>query len=216
MSDALNLVWLVAAILVSVLIIVVAFRLSRPLAGLLGQALKTSSVTASQTLLLARLLMLGIGLVISQAILRWPLALLLAADRSQPQIDSEVASTALAAVLVLLVWMYEAARPIVQAATLQAIDAAVPTTGEVLVAEPTRTASLVSTPVASPTSALTVVAPLFGRPPADDATEVAGQAAEATVVAQRPEEPTVMTRRPQDQDTLVASPQDDKTLRRDP
>jgi hypothetical protein len=213
MSDALNLVWLVAAILASVLVIVVAFRLSRPLAGLLRQALKTSSVTASQTLLFARLLMLGIALLLSQAMLRWPLALVLASDRSQPQIDSEVAAAALAAVLVLLVWMYETARPMVQAATLQAIDAAVPTTGEVLVAEPTRTAS-----VQSPTSALTVVAPLFARPPVGDATEVAGQGVEATVVAQRPVEPTVLTRRPRDQDTVIASPQDDgsNTLRRDP
>jgi hypothetical protein len=65
---------------------------------------------------------------------------------------------------------------------------------------------------------MTVVAPLFARPPADDATEVAGQAVEATVVAQRLEEPTVVTRPPRDQDTVIASLQDDgsKTLRRDP
>ncbi len=225
MSDALNLVWLLAAILVSVLVIVVALRLSRPLAERMGRSLQASSITASQTLLLSRLVMIGLALIISQAMLRWPIALVLGGDRSWVPIDAGIAAVALACVLVLLVWMYQTARPMVQAVTLRAIDAAIPTTGEALVAEPTRTsASVVSEPRPSRggvgTDAVTVVAPLFARPPSDDATVVAGHAADATVVAERMTEnpdATVVASRAEEQPTIVASPIDDKTLRvRDP
>src|SRR5579871_1760289 len=144
MSDALNLAWLVASILVSLAIIVLAVRLSRPLAELFGQSLKSTSITPSQTLLLARLLLIGLALIVAQALLRWPLALLLGRDGSALQVDAGIAAAALAGVLALLVWMYQTARPMLQAVTLRAIDAAIPTTGEALVAEPTRTGSSIA------------------------------------------------------------------------
>jgi hypothetical protein len=243
MSDAMNLVWLAAAILVSVLVIVMALRLSRPLAALIGQSLAASSITPSQTLLLARLVMIGLALIASQAILRWPIALVLGGDRSALPIDAGIAAAALACVLVLLVWSYQTARPMVQAVTLRAIDAAIPTTGEALVAEPTRTSAPVVSPPPSAGDAVTVVAPLFARPSVDAPTLVAGHASDATVVARRADERTVDTRRasdatvdtrrasdptvdtrremeatvvarrPEDQDTVVAPRPDDPTLR---
>jgi hypothetical protein len=234
MSEAMRIVWLVAAILVSTVVIVAAFRLSRPLADLLGRGLKASSITASQTLLLARLLLLGLAVIISQALLRGPIALVFGGgDRSAAPIESGIAAAALGGVLVLLVWAYQTARPMVQAMTLRAIDAAIPTTGQAVAAEPTRTsASVISGPVPSATDAVTIVAPLFARPPATDPTIVAGRAADATVVAGRTsdatvvaghaseatpvatgEDATAVSHRSEAQQTIVGSLADEKTLR---
>jgi hypothetical protein len=196
MSDALNLVWLAAAVVAAILVMVLALRLSRTLAELIGQGhgLKAASITPSQTLLLARLAMVGLALVAAQALLRWPLALVLGRDGAALQVDAGIAAVALAGVLTLLVWVYQTARPMLHAVTLRAIDAAIPTTGEALVVEPTRTsASMVRDPIPSSTDAVTVVAPLFAQPLAGEAgaTLVAGRASDATVRAEPDADPTV-------------------------
>lgn len=210
-SDVATLVWLLAAVLLSILVIVLTLQLSGPLAGALGRGLGSSSITPSQTRQLARLLLFGLALVITQAILRHPVALLLGGDASAVSVESAIAAAALAVVLVTLVWVYQTARPMVQAATLRAIDVAVPTTGAALVAEPTRTSvSVVSSgPTPAPTDAVTVVAPLF----VTSRGAVAGQTDEATVVAAPNSETTVIAHRDTDADaTIVAHEPDDPTL----
>jgi hypothetical protein len=137
--------WLVAAVAISIALLVLLPRLTRPLSvalwrqvGAAGSPL-APSVTPSQTLLLARLLLLGLGLVVTQAILRRPLALLIGGDRSAAPVEAAIAAFALAVILAMLVWMYRTGRPVVQTITLRAIDAAIPTLGAVAEAEPTRT-----------------------------------------------------------------------------
>jgi hypothetical protein len=218
-----TIVWLVAAIVTSVLLIALALQLSAPLANAILHRLSADSITSSQALLLARLLMIGLALVATQSILRRPVALLIGGSgRSATPIEAGIAAAALAAVLALLVWMYETARPMVQAATLRAIDAAIPTTGTALVAEPTRTSmSVVSGPVPSATDAVTIVAPLFptvrangsGVANADDATEIATQQGQATVLSGDEVDATQVSRPASDQPTVVSTRPDDHTLR---
>jgi hypothetical protein len=200
-GDVSTLVWLVLAVVLSVLVIVLTLQLSSPLAGELGRGLGSSSITPSQTRLLARLLLFGLALVTTQAILRRPIALILGGDASAVSIESGIAAAVLAVVLVTLVWVYQTARPMVQVATLRAIDAAVPTTGAALAAEPTRTSvSVVSSePIPAPTDAVTVVAPLF----LTDATIVTHREAEATVVATRPEPEATIVARPEPDDPTL-------------
>src|SRR5215471_14547212 len=180
-NDLTHLAWLLAAIVISILVIALALRLSRPLANAIGQRVSASAITPSQARLLARLVLCGIALVTTQAILRRPVALVLGGDRSQAPIEAGIAAGALAAVLLLLVLVYQTARPMVQALTLQVIDAAVPTVGSAPETEPTRTSvSVVRTPTPQPTEALTVVAPLVL--PARDA--------DATIPRSRDSDPT--------------------------
>jgi hypothetical protein len=213
-SDLATFVWLLSALVLSVLLIALTSRLSRPLAAELGRGLG-SSITPSQTLLLARLLMIGLALVATQAMLRHPVALILGGDSSAVSIESGIAAAALAVLLVLLVWVYQTARPMVQTVTLRAIDAAIPTTGTALVAEPTRTSASVvsSSPVPAPTDAVTVVAPLFARSTIEATTVIASRDADATVDTRRDADATVVAKRTDDQATIVASPADDPTLR---
>lgn len=203
-SQLATIVWLLAAIVVSVLVIALTLQLSNPLARAILKTVSADSITVSQERLLARLLLVGLALVATQSILRRPIAILLGGDRSAIPIEAGIAAAALAVVLALLVWMYHAARPMVQAATLRAIDAAIPTTGSTLVAEPTRTSmSVVSGPIPAPTDAVTVVAPLFptlrARSSAGDAeaTQLSQHARDqATVVTTRPDEQTLRVQRP--------------------
>jgi len=203
-NDLTHLAWLLAAIVISILVIALALRLSRPLANAIGQRVSASAITPSQARLLARLVLCGIALVTTQAILRRPVALVLGGDRSQAPIEAGIAAGALAAVLLLLVLVYQTARPMVQALTLQVIDAAVPTVGSAPETEPTRTSvSVVRTPIPPPTEALTVVAPLVL--PARDA--------DATVPRSRDGDPTIVARQPKDEATIVRPGADDLTLR---
>jgi hypothetical protein len=213
-NDLTNLAWLLAAIAISTLVTALAMRASRPLAHAIGTRVSPSAVTPSQTRLLARLLMCGVALVATQAILRRPVALVLGGDRSWVPIDAGIAAGALAAVLLLLVLVYQTARPLVQALTLQAIDAAVPTVGAVPDKEPTRTSvSVVREPTPAPTDAVTVVAPLVLPPREADAT-VARPRTDAAVARPRADgQTTLRAGRPDDEPTIVAQAPDDLTLR---
>lgn len=98
------------------------------------------SSTRRRVRLLSRLALFGLAVVFTQAVLRRPVAQLLGGDHSSV-IEAAVAAVALALVFALLIWAYETARPMVQAMTLRAIDAAIPTVGVPPVAEPMRTMS---------------------------------------------------------------------------
>ena len=184
-GDLMTPVWLVVAILLSILVIALTLQLSSPLAAELGRGIGSPRIMTSQTALLARLMVFGLALVTTQAIVRRPIALIVGGDHSATSIESGIAAAALAAVLVTLVWVYQTARPMVQVVTLRAIDAAIPTTGTPLLAEPTRTSvSVVSSgPIPSATDAVTVVAPLFVTAAAEVPTLVSGRVTDATEVA---------------------------------
>jgi hypothetical protein len=203
-NDLTNVAWLLAAIVISILVTVLALHASRPLARAIGQRVSSSAITASQVRLLARLLMCGLALVTTQAILRRPVALVVGGDRTSVPVEAGIAAGTLAAVLLLLVLVYQTARPLVQALTLQAIDAAVPTVGTPPETEPTRTSvSVIRTPIPSPTDAVTVVAPLV-LPRRDP---------DATVARRRDSEPTLVPRRPEGDATIVTPGTDDLTQR---
>jgi hypothetical protein len=142
--------WLFAAVLLSVVLLALVPRLSASMVGALDPRVGGySEVTPSQTQLVSRLLLLGLMVVIAQAILRRPLALVISGEPSAASVEAGIAALALALVLALLMWLYQTARPMVQAFTLRAIDAAIPTVGEPLHSEPTRTTmSVVTAPTA--------------------------------------------------------------------
>lgn len=133
-------VWLIGEVLLSVAILALFPALSRGLAEAIGVLTRGASpVTASQTRLIARLLVVAAMLIAVQAMLRRPLALTLNSDgRAALTVESAVAALALTLVLALGVWLFETARPVVQALTLRTIDAAVPTIGAAPLVEPTR------------------------------------------------------------------------------
>jgi hypothetical protein len=213
-------VWLAIAILISIyLLAIVLPRLSRPLALQLGSRVTTTAVgptvTPSQTLLVAQLVVLGALLVILQAILRRPLALLVGGgERGSGTIEAAIAATVLAVVLAVLVWLYQSARPLMQSVTLRAIDAAIPTVQPAAQHEPTRTVSVVS-PVSQATAGATqrvspdVDEPTLRAPSSDERTLQARPTADA-------ETPTLVTggrERVDPDDTLAVDP--DATVRTD-
>src|SRR5258708_2773661 len=80
--------WLVTGVMLATTILIVLPRLGPGLSTVLLQQTTAAhasvgpSVTPSQTLLLSRLALFSVGVVIAQAIIRRPLALFLAAERS--------------------------------------------------------------------------------------------------------------------------------------
>src|SRR5579864_1259549 len=159
-------VWLVAALAVSL----VALLAVRPFSAAL--ALNVPGVLPSDARLLARLVAFVLALIIAQASLRRPLALLVGGAAINP-VEAAIAAIALAVVLALLVWAYQTAQPLVKSLTLQALDAAIPTVEASPVAEPTHTVSVVGAgSVPSATEAATV------RVTADDAPTIRTPVAE--------------------------------------
>jgi hypothetical protein len=195
-------VWLAIAIFMSVYLLAIALpRLSRPLAVELGSRVASTAagptVTPSQSLLVAQLVVLGALLVIVQAILRRPLALLLGGgERGSGSIEAAIAATVLALVLALLVWLYQSARPLMQSVTLRAIDAAIPTVAPAAQREPTRTVSVVS-PVPEVDAATQRVSPVLDEPTLRAPTSA--------------DEPTLPARPTTDAATLPARPSADAT-----
>jgi hypothetical protein len=180
--------WLVTGVMLATTILVVLPRLAPGLSTALFQqttAARASvgpSVTPSQTLLLSRLVLLSIGVVITQAIVRRPVALLLTAERSASPGEAAVAAVAVAVLLALLVWLYQTGRPIMQSLTLRAIDAAVPTMSAAPLAQPIRTLSPV-TPLSEDALALRGTGP-------PEATVLAGGLKELTIASPQPDELT--------------------------
>lgn len=133
--------WLLGEVVLSVAILALLPVLGRAL----GNAIEVhtrpvASVTRSQTRLIGQLLVLGIVLITVQAMLRRPLALIVNGDgRAALTFESAIAAIALTLVLALGVWLFQTGRPVVQALTLRAIDAAIPTIGTAAANEPTLT-----------------------------------------------------------------------------
>ncbi len=168
-----GLVWLGVALLITVCLLALLPSLSRLLAlGLerLSAALASPDAPSSATfrsaelLVVARLLVLAGELLIVQAVLRRPIAIVLGGDRQVANVESGIAAGALFLILPLLVWTYQTTRPMVQAATLRALDAAIPTIGSAALTEPATRGSHVVVPPSA------VRGPIQG---ADEATAVA-------------------------------------------
>jgi hypothetical protein len=213
-------VWLAAAVLIAACLLALLPRLSRPLATAITS--QTSSVTPSQNRLVAQLIVLGVLLVVVQAILRRPLALLVSGgERTSASFEAAIAATALTLVLALLVWLYQTARPVVQSVTLRAIDAAIPTVEAAPLSEPARTVSVIGSPLeAEPTvrAPSTEAEPTVRVPSteAEPTVRVPSTADEATLRAPALiDGPTLITRaRPPDADATIAR-DPDATLRTD-
>jgi hypothetical protein len=182
--------WLLAAALISVALLTLVPRLAKPLGKHVER--QAPGATPSQSRLVAQLLVLAIILVLVQAILRRPLALVLAQQQPSTTYEEAIAATGLTVILALLVWLYQSGRPLLQSITLRVIDAAIPTVEAAPVAEPTRTT--ISSIVTAPTL----------RAPSD--------ADEPTIRASDAERTVITRRKAMDPDaTLAADP--DATLR---
>jgi hypothetical protein len=180
-----GLVWLGVALLITVCLLALLPTLSRLLAlGLerLSAALASPDAPSSATfksaelLVVARLLVLAGELLIVQAVLRRPIAIVLGGDRQVANVEAGIAAGALFLILPLLVWTYQTTRPMVQAATLRALDAAIPTIGTAALTEPATRGSHVVVPPAA------VRGPIQG---ADEATAVSQRGDDQTAVSAR-------------------------------
>src|SRR5713226_466105 len=209
-----GLVWLGIALAITILLLALLPSLSQLLAaGLarLSAALASPDVPSSATfktaelLVVARLLVLAAELLIVQAVLRRPIALVLGGDRQVATVEAGIAAGALFLIFPLLVWTYQTTRPMVQAATLRALDAAIPTIGSAVLAEPvTRGSHIVAPPsVRQPT------------PLADDATAISSPRDDRTVVAPRDGDKTVVSPpRGEEDQTFVSPPRTDDSRAR--
>jgi hypothetical protein len=123
----LALLWLGLALLLSMcllastrpLVSVVAQALSR----LPGQASRTSAVVRATTRETGWLIVATAYLVLIQAILRHPLVAAFGQSAAPFLVEATFAIFALLVLLVLLGWMYRAARPLVEGAAREALDA---------------------------------------------------------------------------------------------
>jgi len=207
-----GLVWLGVALLITVGLLalvpslsrLVAFGLERLSAALASpDAPSSATYKSAELLVVARLLVLAGELLIVQAVLRRPIAIVLGGNRQVANVEAGIAAGALFLILPLLVWMYQTTRPMVQAATLRALDAAIPTIGTAVLTEPATRGSHVVTPpsaVRGPTAAAQEATTISQR--GDDQTAVSARA------AARRKGPTRIA----DDATEVASHGDDKTL----
>ena len=203
--------WLGLAALLSVCAIVLLARQAEAQAASLGRRLtqlgpaRGPSITPSQTVLLWRLVVVGIELLLAQAVLRRPLALVLGGVRSASLFEAGVAAGALAIVLVGLVWVYQTARPMLYAVVLRTVDVAIPTTGSApqavaLTHEPSRSrGGSVARREADPTvraprpSDATVVSPDHGEETL--ASPHHGEETQVSPSHDRSQDPTIVRRR---------------------
>src|SRR5262245_10338706 len=85
--------WLFGAVLISVVLLALVPRLTAFLVESLSPRIGGySEVTPSQTRLVSRLLLLGLMLVITQAILRRPLALVISGEPSAASVEAGIAA----------------------------------------------------------------------------------------------------------------------------
>jgi hypothetical protein len=145
-------VWFAAAIICALVTLIALPALARPLAAALGR-LPQRTIAASETLLLARLLIVAIELIVLQGMLRRPVALVLI--NSQPiAVEAGIAAGALSLLLILLVWTYQTGRGLLRAVAWTALDA-IPT---VSAPTPGAAAADVRTIAVSPNGGITLPA----------------------------------------------------------
>ena len=130
------LLWLLAGLLVAVWLLAAAPGLARALAGLLyhlevgeGSPGYLTADRDRRTAALARWLVAVGYVLLVQAILRRPFVTTLGVLFEPSTVEAAFGAAALALLLVALYWLHRAARPVIEKATWQALDAIVATSG---------------------------------------------------------------------------------------
>lgn len=194
-------VWLGAAVAITLGLLALMPRLARLLAAGLARladalaapgAPSAAAFNTPQLLVVARLVVLAAEMLIVQAVLRRPIALVLAGDRQAATVEAGIAAGVLTLILPLLVWTYQTTRPMVQVATLRAIDAAIPTIGSTALTE-------------SATLGHRSPAPTLRQPTAGDET-VRTSTGEVTIADARPAASDATVVSPQRRGRETASP----------
>jgi hypothetical protein len=126
--------------------------------------------------------------------------LVLAGDRQAATVEAGIAAAVLTLILPLMVWTYQTTRPMVQVATLRAIDAAIPTIGSAALTEPATIGTRRSP------------APTPRRPATGDET-LRASTGDVTLAAPRPAgDATIVSPHRMDDETVVSPHVDDKTV----
>jgi hypothetical protein len=139
--------WLAAALILAGCGSIVLSRLADPLALALAPRLVRlgehvgPSITPSEALFLQRVGIVVVQVLVAQAVLRRPVALVLGGQREAASLEAGIAAVALALVLVALAWAYVTGRPMLYSAVLRLLDSALPTVGsDAAISEPDVTA----------------------------------------------------------------------------
>jgi len=193
-------VWLAAALVVAVWLLAVAPALARALAGVLAhldvrRGALAAAPAAGAVGSPARWLVAAGYVVLASATLRRPLVVVLGARLDPASVEAVFAASALTLLLLVLLWLHQSARPLVESAVWHALDALVATSGSE--PSPGQTATIQAPAVeatrpagALPESAATRLAPTAGdargeatvpaSAPPTEAAEPAATAAEET------------------------------------
>jgi hypothetical protein len=152
------LLWLGLALLVSVCLLAptrpLASVIAQALTRLPGQARQQSAVLRATTRETAWLIVAAAYLVLVQAILRHPVVAAFGQSAAPFLVEATFAIFALLVLLVLLGWIYRAARPLVEGAAREALDATFVTVAAAVVAPPSvTTTSTVFAPIVPPAPA---------------------------------------------------------------
>src|SRR5579883_2187958 len=130
------LAWLIAAVLISAWLVASGPALARGTAQLLGRLVSLDGgsdsrpgVTRVGTSVAAGWIAALIDVVLIQAVLRQPVVAVFGTLTDPLTVDAAFAAGTLILLIVLLIWLHRTTRPLVEAATWQALDAIIATSG---------------------------------------------------------------------------------------
>lgn len=128
--------WLAGAVLLGIWLLALVPSLATRIAGLVdglqlapAPAMDERPDTSVAATVAARWLIAVGEVVLIQAMLRRPLVAFLGVVADPTTVDATFAATTLILLLLILIWLHRSARPLVEAATWQALDTLIPTTG---------------------------------------------------------------------------------------
>lgn len=124
--------WLVAGIGLSIWLLALAPSLASAIAHELARLETREAVVKGQRAAIgavARLIVAVLDVAIIQGILRRPVVWVLGVAATPSTIDATFAASTLTLLILILIWLHQSARPLVESVAWQALDAIVPTTG---------------------------------------------------------------------------------------
>lgn len=128
--------WLAGGLLVSAWLLVMGPGLVAGLAHLLDQLIASDGSTVARqtavragTGVAARWIVAVVEVVLIQAVLRRPVVAVAGTLADPSTVDAVFAAGTLILLIVILIWLHRSARPLVEAATWQALDALIATSG---------------------------------------------------------------------------------------